>query len=216
MLFQDRKDAGQRLAQVLKKYREADVIVFALPRGGVVLGAEIARELGAPLDLIITKKIGRPMNPEYAIGAIAEDGEPVCNTREVERINEAWFQGEVERIRKEIRRRRQKYLGDDSRPDVTAKTAIIVDDGIATGLTMMAAVEELKSRSPAKVVVAIPVAPEDVAATLMTMADELVSLEIDPYYLGAVGAYYRMFDQVDDAEVIAILKKSRTSHRSSE
>ncbi|WFF71753.1 phosphoribosyltransferase family protein [Proteiniclasticum sp. QWL-01] len=126
------------------------------------------------------------------------------------------FQGEVERIRKEIRRRRQKYLGDDSRPDVTAKTAIIVDDGIATGLTMMAAVEELKSRSPAKVVVAIPVAPEDVAATLMTMADELVSLEIDPYYLGAVGAYYRMFDQVDDAEVIAILKKSRTSHRSSE
>ncbi|WFF71754.1 phosphoribosyltransferase family protein [Proteiniclasticum sp. QWL-01] len=93
MLFQDRKDAGQRLAQVLKKYREADVIVFALPRGGVVLGAEIARELGAPLDLIITKKIGHPMNPEYAIGAIAEDGEPVCNTREVERINEAWFSG---------------------------------------------------------------------------------------------------------------------------
>lgn len=208
MVFQDRKEAGIRLAKELEKYKEEDVVVFALPRGGVVLGAEIATALHAPLDLIITKKIGHPMNPEYAIGAIAEEGEPYCNTYEVEQVNETWFQKEVIRIRGEIKRRRREYLGDVSVRDMEGKIAILVDDGIATGYTMMAAIKEMESRSPDKIVVAIPVTPYDTAQILMSMVDEVVSLEIDEEYLGSVGAYYRSFDQVEDSEVVELLKSS--------
>ncbi len=204
-MFQDRTDAGIHLAEALKGYAGGDVIVFALPRGGVVLGAEIARTLQAPLDLVITKKIGHPHNPEYAICAMAEESDPICNQPEVDRVDPLWFQEEVERIRREIRRRRRKYLGDAPQRDVQGKIAIIVDDGIATGYTMFAAIAEIRKRHPKKLIVAIPVTPDDTAETLKSMADELVSVEIDPYYLGSVGAYYRYFPQVTDQEVIDLL-----------
>jgi len=206
MLFQDRREADIKLAQALDKFREQDVIVLALPRGGVVLGAEIAKQLHAPLDLVLTKKIGHPLNPEYAICAMAEGGEPICNTSEVSMVDQEWFQNEIKRTQAELARRRSEYLVNAAPREVKGKIAIIVDDGIATGYTMMAALEELKRRGAKKVVVAIPVTPADTALHLKKMGAELISLKIDPYYLGAVGAYYLDFDQVSDSEVISLLK----------
>lgn len=209
MLFNDRKDAGIRLAEALEKYKGEDVVIFALPRGGVVLGAEIANRLNATLDLVIAKKIGHPTNPEYAICAVAEQGEPICDSYERARVDSIWFQKEVIRIRDEIRRRRVAYLGEAREYDIEGKTAIIVDDGIATGFTMMAAILEVKKRKPKKVVVAIPITPYDTAQKLLTLADDLVSLEIARDYLGAVGAYYKDFKQVEDSEVISLLNATK-------
>lgn len=206
MIFRDRKDAGIKLAKALEKYKGEDVIIFALPRGGVPLGVEIAKKLTAPLDLIITKKIGHPMNAEYAICAIAEDGSPVCNSAEVNNVDPGWFEKEIQRVRQEIKRRREKYLGKITPHPVEGKIAIIVDDGIATGLTMIAAIDEIKRRKPKRLVVAIPVTPYDTAQKLKSMVDDLVSLDIDAHYLGAVGAYYEDFSQVEDSEVISLLK----------
>lgn len=205
-MFKDRRDAGIQLAQALRQYEDSDVIVFALPRGGVVLGAEIARALHAPLDLIITKKIGHPQNSEYAIGAMTDEGDPICNQREVNGVDPVWFDLEVGQIRQEIKRRRETYLGATQAGDVRGKIAILVDDGIATGYTMFAAIEAMKQRGPSKIIAAIPVAPADIAETLKVMVDELVCIDIDPYYLGSVGSYYQNFDQVEDHEVIDLLK----------
>ena len=206
MIFIDRQDAGLKLAKALEKYKGEDAIVFALPRGGVILGYEIAKKLGTPLDLIITKKIGHPVNPEYAIGAIAEDGPSFYNSNEVDNMNPKWLEEEEKSIRQEIKRRREKYLGERKLYLVEGKTAIIVDDGVATGLTLMAAIKEIKKRNPEKLIVAIPVTPYDTAQKLKKMVDELVSLDIDSFYLGSVGAYYEQFEQVEDEEVIKLLK----------
>lgn len=206
MLFLDRKEAGRLLADELEKYQDEDVIVYALPRGGVPLGVEIAKKLKAPLDLIISKKIGHPFNKEYAIGALAEEGEPILNQAERQGLNDMWLKGEVNRLRKEIKRRRETYLGPVATQSVEGKTAIIVDDGIATGFTMFVSIEELKKRKPKKIIVAIPVTPEDTANMLDEMVDEVVALERTSHYLGAVGAYYVNFNQVEDEEVIALLK----------
>ncbi|MDD2427596.1 MAG: phosphoribosyltransferase family protein [Eubacteriales bacterium] len=205
MIFENRKEAGIKLAEALEKYAGEDVIVLALPRGGVVLGAEIAKRLKAPLDLVITKKIAHPLSPEYAIGAVAEEGEPLYNQAELHRVDAAWRQREEERVRAELKRRRHAYFGDRAQLDVAAKTVIIVDDGIATGLTMMSAIKYLRDQGAEKIVVAIPVTPADTAQNLQEITDELVSLLIDQYYRGAVGAYYRDFRQVSDSEVIALL-----------
>lgn len=204
-MFQDRRDAGIRLAQALAAYHGQDVIVLALPRGGVVLGAEIARRLNAPLDLVITKKIGHPRDPEYAIGALAEDGDPICDPAEIDRIDPIWYAQEVERIRREIRRRRMTYLGDATPRDLTDKVVILVDDGVATGLTMLAAIAQVRQRNLRKLIVAIPVTPPDIAKKLETLADELVSLNIDAGYRGSVSAYYIHFPQVEDQEVLECL-----------
>lgn len=206
MWFKDRKEAGIKMAEALGKYQDQEVVVLALPRGGVVPAFEIARALDAPLDLVITKKIGHPMSKEYAICAIAEEGEPVCNENEVSGIDSKWIEEEIRRVRGEIRRRREKYLGNRERQAIEGKTAIIVDDGIATGLTMLAAIGEVKSHHPERLVVAIPVVPEDTAMKLEAMVDDLVAVEIDPSYLGAVGAYYDDFRQVEDNTVIEILE----------
>ena len=205
MIFKDRRDAGARLAEALEVYSDKRVIIFALPRGGVVLGVEIARKLHAPLDLVLTKKVGHPFCPEYAIAAVAEEGEPIRNESEVAEVDPVWFQQEVERIRIELSRRRKEYLGEKPPRDVNGRTVIIVDDGIATGLTMFAAITEMQKRGAKSVVVAIPVTPSDTARKLESMGIELVSLRIDPYYLGAVGAYYADFRQVTDGEVISLL-----------
>ncbi len=211
MLFKDRNDAGQKLALALEQYAAEDVIVFALPRGGVELGAVIARKLGAPLDLVLTKKIGHPMNPEYAICAVSETGEPICNPAERSNVDPEWLQSELDRIRAELKRRRKTYLGEVKLHAVLGKTIILADDGIATGYTMMAAIAEMRQRGAKKIIVAIPVAPSDTAQVLKNLADELVCLEIDPYYLGSVGSYYQDFRQVEDSEVISLLKAAENS-----
>lgn len=206
MVFQNRKEAGIKLAEALSKFKDDDVIVFALPRGGVVLGVEIAEKLDAPLDLLITKKIGHPFNSEYAIGAVAESGEPLYNAAELRRVDASWRRSEEERMRAELKRRRRDYFGDREQEDLAGKVAIIVDDGIATGLTMMAAIKYLRGQGAERIVVAIPVTPYDTAQRLREQADDLVSLQIDRYYRGAVGAYYKDFRQVSDEEVIALLR----------
>ena len=207
MLFKDRKEAGIKLAQLLVDYASEEVIVYALPRGGVILGAEISKALHAPLDLIITRKIGHPSNPEYAVCALAEDGAPICNQSELERLGHHWLEEEKHKAREEIQRRREEYVGDPTQKDIKGKTAIIVDDSIATGLTMIASIEEMKLHEPKEIVVAIPIVPYLTSLKLEGMVDKVVCVEATREFLGAVGAYYDDFTQVDDDEVKRILKE---------
>jgi predicted phosphoribosyltransferase len=207
MVFKDRADAGKRLAQALLAYRGQDTAIYALPRGGVVLGAEIARELNAPLDLIVVRKIGHPFSPEYAIAAIAEDGHLAMNPRAVDSIDRQWFDEKSQMERQEARRRRELYTRGRAPISATDKTAIIVDDGLATGLTMFAAVQEVRHARPQKVVVAVPVAPPDAVEQLKEMVDDVVALYVTPS-LGAIGAFYLRFDQVTDDEVIEWMKRA--------
>lgn len=208
MYFKDRAEAGRLLAYKLKKYEGKNVVVYALPRGGVITALEIAKYLNAPLDLIITRKIGHPYNPEYAIAATAENGHIVGTERELKSVDEEWLKEEIERQRFEAKRRREKYLQGKAEVPVEGKIAILVDDGIATGLTMRVGIMELKHRHPKKIVVAVPIVPKTTAARLKDEAEELVSLDIpsDDAFLGAVGAYYGEFSPVEDEEVIAVLK----------
>ena len=204
MFFRDRKDAGQRMAQALDQNRGEPGVIYALPRGGVPLGVELARHLQMPLDLLIPRKIGHPFHPEYAICAVPEHGERVCNPREEAHVDPEWLKQAEQREREEARRRRELY-STGPQPDVGGKLAIIVDDGIATGLTMHAAIRDARLLKPKKLIVAIPVAPADTAAALEKEVDEVVVLDAPVHYRGAVGAYYERFDQVSDDEVIAML-----------
>lgn len=208
MHFTDRRDAGRQLAQALEKYKNQAVVVYGLPRGGVVLAEEIAKFLGAPLDLILAHKIGHPLQPEYAIAAVSEGGHLVGNTYEIESVDRQWFEREKERQVQEIKRRRMKYLKGRKEPPVEGRAAILVDDGIATGLTMQAAVLELEDRNPEKIIVAVPVSPGSTAELFRSKVDDFVGLEVpdDYHFLGAIGAYYREFPQIEDEEVIEILE----------
>lgn len=207
MRFRDRTDAGKQLAAALAQYRGQAGVVLALPRGGVVLGVEVARSLGMPLDLVIPRKIGHPHQPEYAIAAVAENGELAANEAEVRRVDPAWFRDTVAREQAEARRRRELYLGGRAPLPLAGKLAILVDDGIATGLTMFAAIRDTKSRNPARTVVAVPIAPADTVEHLRREVDAVVTLDEGEYFLGAVGAYYDVFDQVSDSEVVALMKQ---------
>lgn len=208
MTFPDRQTAGQQLAEKLQGYAGQPVVVYALPRGGVVPGAEVAKTLQAPLDLIITRKIGHPLSPEYAIAAVTEDGELVRNEQEVARVDQAWFRDEVARQQAEAQRRRQRYLGQRTPVPVRGQTAILVDDGVATGLTVRAAIAELRQRQPKKIVVAVPVLPPEIAEMLKRDVDDLVYLDDPARYRGAVGAHYESFPQVADQEVEQLLAGS--------
>ena len=205
MRFRNRADAGKQLAQALIKYKNADGVVFALPRGGVPLGVELAQALQLPLDLIIPRKVGHPQNPEYAIAAVGERGGLVCNEMEVARVDQTWFDKKVETERQEARRRRAYYLKGRDTIAIKDKIAIIVDDGIATGLTMEAAVQDLILANPKKIIVAVPIAPDDVVFKLQQEVDEVITLKAPGPYLGAVGSYYESFMQVSDEEVIDML-----------
>jgi len=208
MRFTNRRAAGKLLAEKLEKHKGEDAVIYALPRGGVVLAAEIARHIGASLDLIISRKIGHPLQPEYAIAAITEDGQMVVNQQELSEVSDAWLKKETEAQKKEASRRRHLYLKGRPHINANSKVAIIVDDGIATGFTMKAAILQLKKENPSKLVVAIPVTPRSTAEALRKEADEVVALDIpsDYNYLGAVGAYYDEFYQVTDRQVIEILE----------
>lgn len=208
MFFKDRHDAGKQLAKLLGNVRGQEAIVFGLPRGGVVLAAEIARFLKAPLDVLLAHKIGHPMQPEYAIAAISEGGHLVGNQAELARVGEKWLQVEKQKQVQEIKRKRELYMPGKKIPSLEDKIAILVDDGIATGLTLQAAILELKERVPLKLIVAVPVAPKTTAERIEAMVDEFVALSVpeDWEFLGAVGAYYADFAQVEDEEVIQLLK----------
>jgi predicted phosphoribosyltransferase len=209
MYFKNRKDAGIQLAHLLKEYIGQEVVVFALPRGGIIPAEEIANFLHAPLSLILAHKIGHPFQPEYAIAAISESGHLVGSSAELHAANEAWLERAKMKEMEEIKRKRKIYLADKKDIPLEGKIAMIVDDGVATGLTMQVGILELRDRNPKKIIVVVPVVPRSTATRLQNMADDLVAVEIpDDYeFRGAVGAYYDEFYQVEDAEVIKILKR---------
>lgn len=208
-MFKDRTEAGKKLAELLKKYQGQAAVVYALPRGGVVVASEIAKALHAPLDLIITRKIGHPLQPEYAIGAVAENGHSILNEGAISDVSEEYLEEEIETQKEEAQRRRKVYLGNRKPILCQGKIAILVDDGIATGLTMKAAIQELKLHyKPEKIVVAVPVAPAETVEELKSKGVEVVAVEIPEYFQGAIGAYYGEFNPVKDEEVINIIMYS--------
>ena len=196
------------LAEALSEYKSSSVVVLALPRGGVVLGVLVSHALDAPLSLVIPRKIGAQGNEEYAIGAIVENGEGVFNEAEVARADKDWLDEAIAKERAEAVRRREKYLGDTPIPELKDKTVILVDDGIATGLTMRAAVQYVRALKPEKIVVAVPVSPSDSVHELKKVADEVVVLE-QPEMFMAIGSHYEEFPQVTDEEVIEMLKDAK-------
>lgn len=207
MLFKDRTDAAEQLVRNLEPYADKDCIVYALPRGGVVLGAVISRQLNAPLDLLTPRKVGHPHQPEFAIAAVTAEGTIVTTDSEQGVVDEGWLKTEILAQQAEARRRRQAYLGDRQYTDIGGRTAIIVDDGVATGLTLKAAIKDLFRHSPAEIIVAVPVIPSDVAEEIEHMVDRIVALDIPQHYAGAVSAYYNDFGQVSDEEVARILSE---------
>lgn len=200
MLFADRRGAGRALSGVLQEYAGKDTVVLALPRGGVAVAAEVAVALKAPLGLAIVRKIGYPSQEEYAIGAVTESGPPIWNEQERQMVDAEWTDQAVQRARREAKRRRSAYINGRSEPSVANKTVVLVDDGMATGLTMYAAVAELRGRHPARIVVAVPVAPREAIGWLSPRVDEVVVLYA-PVLFDAVGNYYRQFGQLSDADV---------------
>lgn len=209
-LFENRTDAGRKLAEALGAYAgRSDLIVLALPRGGVPVAYEVARALKAPLDLLIVRKLGTPGNPELAMGAIASGGASVLNRDVVSiyRISDEVIENAAAKERQELERRERLYRGDRPYPDIENRCIIVVDDGIATGATMRAGLAALRQRNPACVVVAVPLAPTDTVERLRAEVDEVVCLTTpEPFF--AVGQGYRDFSQTTDDEVREILTRA--------
>ena len=210
MPFRNRSEAGQKLAAALAEYRREHVTVLALPRGGVPVAAEIAQALEAPLDLILVRKVGVPFQPELAMGAVVDGSEPVIvrnhDVIALTGISEEEFESVCERELTEIERRRQRYLADRERAPIAGRVVIVIDDGIATGATMRAALQATRQRQPRKLVLAVPVAPSSTLRELQDEADEIICLE-DHENFGAIGYFYRDFRQVTDDEVIELLAR---------
>jgi len=211
MHFRDRSEAGRLLAEALKDRVEPPCVVLALPRGGVMVGLEVARALGCPLDLVMVRKIGAPGQPELALGAVANGEHPVLvvneNVRRMTGASEAYLETEKERELAELARRRARYLAGRAPAPVAGRTAIVVDDGIATGATMLAALRAVRRKGPKKVILAVPVAPPDSLQRLSAEADEIVCLHTPEWFM-AVGQFYDDFRQIDDEEVVAALAEA--------
>ncbi len=209
MYFVNREDAGNRLCPLLDKYKGHPVVVYAIPRGGVTVAEPIARYLNAPMDILLSHKIGHPYHREYAIAAVSENGHMLGNRYELEALGEEWVEKQKEHQIQELKRKREHFMKGRGKTDLKGKIAIIVDDGIATGLTMKAGILELKEQHPAKIVVAVPVAPSSTAGELAEMTDEFIGLVVpdEGQFIGSVGSYYHDFTQVEDEEVIEVLER---------
>lgn len=210
-MFADRFDAGRQLARALAPYRSDAPLVLALPRGGVPVAVEVAQALGAPLDVILVRKIGAPGQPELAIGALV-DGDPpqlLLNDDLVAATgaDEDYIAAEREAQEREIARRRELYRGRRPPPRLRDRTVIVVDDGIATGATLRVALQALGRAGAARIIAAVPVAPADALPRIREEADEVIVLET-PRRFQAVGAHYRDFDQTSDAQVVDILRRA--------
>jgi predicted phosphoribosyltransferase len=210
MPFKDRFEAGSKLAAALARFKDQHPVILALPRGGVPVAAQVAAALKAPLGLVLVRKIGVPLQPELAMGAVVDGGKPTIVRNEdviqLVGIDEAEFNAVCDIELAEIERRRQRYLGGREREPVAGRTAIVIDDGIATGATTRAALRATRMRNPKKLVLAVPVAPTASLATMREEADEVVCLE-DHEFFGAIGFYFRDFRQISDEEVIEILRR---------
>ncbi|WP_234052328.1 MULTISPECIES: phosphoribosyltransferase [unclassified Xanthobacter] len=208
--FRDRIEAGRRLAAALSSYAGRDAVVLALPRGGVPVGAEIATALHAPLDLVLVRKIGLPAQPELAMGAVVDGAEPIvvrnADILAFDRVDEATFQSVCQRELKEIERRRALYIGARRRAPISGRVVIVVDDGIATGATVKAALQAIRARGPQELVLAVPVAPPQTLAELRPQVDAIIC-PLTPEVFEAIGCFYDDFSQVSDAEVETALAR---------
>ena len=208
-LFRDRTEAGRKLAAALTEFKGEDLVILAIPRGGVVVAREVAKALGAPLDIVVTRKIEAPGEPEYALGAVTQEGDVIMDRQAAESLGatKEYLDSQVKKKREEVNERMKKFRGDAPYPDLEGKVVIIVDDGIATGSSVGAAVMSVKKRKPKEIVVAVPVAPRDAVETLAADGNRVVCLETPGPFL-AIGEFYGIFDQVDDEEVKLILDRS--------
>ena len=209
--FRDRRDGGRRLAAELTRYaNRPDTIVLALPRGGVPVGYEVAKAIGAPLDVFVVRKLGLPWHEELAMGAIASGGVRVLDQEllRIARVSEADLWRVIAAEERELARRERQYRGDRSFPDLHGKTVILVDDGLATGSSMRAAVEALRQEGPARIVVAVPVSSPETCDAFRDVADEVVCAET-PEPFRAVGMWYDDFSQTTDEEVHTLLNRAR-------
>jgi len=216
MPFRDRADAGSKLAEALAAYKDQQPVILALPRGGVPVAAEVAAVLHAPLDLVLVRKIGVPMQPELAMGAVVDGGSPLVVRNEdvmtLAGISESEFKAVGSSELAEIERRRQRYLGNRPRIDVAGRVTIVIDDGMATGATTLVALRATRARHPKTLILAVPVAPTDTLALTRREADAVVCLENYELF-GAIGLYYSDFRQISDQEVIDALARFPAAER---
>ncbi|MFV8370145.1 phosphoribosyltransferase [Flavobacterium sp. LB2R40] len=203
-IFKDRIEAGLLLSEKLKKYQGTNSVILAVPRGGVPLGYIIANTLRLPLDIVLAKKIGHPNNKEFAIGAISVDSMIIDEYPDVPK---EYVNNEIIRIRKLLQEQYERYRGNRKRIAIENKCIILVDDGIATGNTLLASIIMLRKKNPAKIIVAVPVLPYDVVSVIEKNADECIYLIASKYFKG-VGSFYKEFNQVSDDEVIQMLSLS--------
>jgi putative phosphoribosyl transferase len=209
-IFRDRIDAGAELAKRLEAYRGRDVLVLGIPRGGVPVAAEVARSLDAELDIVVARKLGAPFQPELAIGAVTANGGRYLNdvlAREAD-VTPEYLAAVTAEEMAEAHRREERFRGQRTPPRIAGRTVIVVDDGLATGATMRAAVRSLRRREPARLVVAIPVGPPSTCAALRAEADEVIALhEPEPFL--AVGLYYQDFRPTEEREIERLLRASQ-------
>ena len=208
MIFRDRVEAGKRLAGALKGFGK-DAVVLGIPRGGVVVANEVAKALGARLDIVVTRKIEAPGEPEFALGAVTQEGDVIMDRQAAESLgaSKEYIDDQIRKKREEVNDRMQRLRGDAPYPSLQGKVVLIVDDGIATGSSVGAAVMSVKKRRPREIVVAVPVAPRDAIETLTEEGTKVVCLETPGPFL-AIGEFYRDFGQVEDLEVKRILDRS--------
>ncbi len=209
MLFQDRRHAGELLAEKLDNYRNQQPLILAVPRGGVIIAEPVWLRLGGELDLIITRKIGAPNQPELAIGAVTGDGFTLLNDKIISRLNvqEQYIKKTAEKEQSEIIRRLEDYRGKQPLPPVDERLIILVDDGVATGYTLLSALRSLQEKKPTRLILAVPIGPPDTLSMLDREVDELVYVQA-PADFAAVGQFYQNFDQVSDREVKVVLQKA--------
>lgn len=212
-MFKDRTEAGNRLAEKLQEYKDKkNTLVIGLPRGGVPVAYQVSRQLGLSLDIVCPRKIGAPMHKEFAIGAITETGEGIFDANVISRLNikQDYIQKEVEKEKWRAKNRLETYRQGKGKRNLKDKTIIIVDDGLATGSTMKAAIQSIKSEGADKVVVAVPVSPPDTLEEIEALVDHVVCLQT-PLYFQAVGQFYTDFSPTEDEEVIALMRSSNES-----
>lgn len=208
-MFFDRRSAGVKLAQQLREYKGREVVVYALPKGGVPVAYEIAKELNQPLDIVIVQKICHPISRDYGICAIAETGETVCYETGLCGLDGSWQNFEMYMKQQEAKRQRALYALNQPSRSAENKVAVLVDDGIATGITMKAAIQAIQSDWPEKIIVATPVAPHDTIREIKSLVDQVIVIKDDHEYRGKTSAYFVEYNPVTDFEVVSLLKQSK-------